>query len=530
MAAIVVKRSSQLIRCIKISSQGGIVLKIIQENRRYILCFFILFCLCWLFPYTGDDWAWGSSIGLERLNKWFDNYNGRYVGNLIVLALTRSNLLKSISMSACLTGILYIFQQLTKANYSFTFGALLLFAAPGSLLGQSVVWTSGFANYAVSAFTALIYILYIYWIFDEREQTKPEKLKQHPLQGLAMIILGLVNTLIVEHVTVYNLFLSIFVVGYVLFKYRRILIQQVCYLIGSVLGTVCMFSNTAYATIASDSDYYRSIALSKMGILRRFFFNYFDVIYEHFYLLNLVLNGAILAVCIWIFYLLSKERKAPKWYFPVMRFSIGINIAYWVYSVISVIGLSSCAKLTGLKYFEGIFTAISGLFLILFIILSAIQYKKLHKILFLIGSILLVVVPLVAVTPVSSRCFFASYVLFILLFLELCSFLPLDNIQPEKIKMAMKIGQIGIVAALLFYFSIFSAIYRTGIQNQAHIQQEIEKGAQTIEILNYPYGSYLHLYIPDEASNLAMRYKLFYGYPDEIYLISVDEYGNVLSE
>ena len=47
--------------------------------------------LCYLFPYTGDDWAWGSKIGIDRLNNWFENYNGRYVGNLIVLAMTRSN-------------------------------------------------------------------------------------------------------------------------------------------------------------------------------------------------------------------------------------------------------------------------------------------------------------------------------------------------------------------------------------------------------------------------------------------------------
>ena len=54
------------------------------------LLFFVLCALCFLYPYTGDDWAWGSSIGIERLNTWFDNYSGRYFGNLIVLALTRS--------------------------------------------------------------------------------------------------------------------------------------------------------------------------------------------------------------------------------------------------------------------------------------------------------------------------------------------------------------------------------------------------------------------------------------------------------
>jgi len=63
-----------------------------KENNkiwlRYIICFGLIAILCYLFPYTGDDWAWGSKIGIDRLNNWFENYNGRYVGNLIVLAMT----------------------------------------------------------------------------------------------------------------------------------------------------------------------------------------------------------------------------------------------------------------------------------------------------------------------------------------------------------------------------------------------------------------------------------------------------------
>lgn len=59
----------------------------------YLSIFILLFLLCLLFPYSGDDWAWGSQIGLNRLSNWFENYSGRYFGNLIVIALTRSNLL-----------------------------------------------------------------------------------------------------------------------------------------------------------------------------------------------------------------------------------------------------------------------------------------------------------------------------------------------------------------------------------------------------------------------------------------------------
>ena len=41
-----------------------------KENNkiwlRYIICFGLIAILCYLFTYTGDDWAWGSKIGLDR--------------------------------------------------------------------------------------------------------------------------------------------------------------------------------------------------------------------------------------------------------------------------------------------------------------------------------------------------------------------------------------------------------------------------------------------------------------------------------
>lgn len=81
---------------------------------RYGICFLLIALLCWMFPYTGDDWTWGSQIGIDRLNVWFYAYNGRYVGNLVVLALTRSNILKMLVMAVCLTGIIYLVEHISK--------------------------------------------------------------------------------------------------------------------------------------------------------------------------------------------------------------------------------------------------------------------------------------------------------------------------------------------------------------------------------------------------------------------------------
>lgn len=95
----------------------------------YGAVFVILFFLCMLFPYTGDDWNWGSQIGLDKLAEWFDNYSGRYFGNLIVIALTRSNMLKSFTMSFCLTGIIVLLNKLTgrQKNGIFIISSVLLF-------------------------------------------------------------------------------------------------------------------------------------------------------------------------------------------------------------------------------------------------------------------------------------------------------------------------------------------------------------------------------------------------------------------
>ena len=37
------------------------------KKWQWVLLFFVLCALCFLYPYTGDDWAWGSSIGIRKI-------------------------------------------------------------------------------------------------------------------------------------------------------------------------------------------------------------------------------------------------------------------------------------------------------------------------------------------------------------------------------------------------------------------------------------------------------------------------------
>ena len=162
-----------------------------KQNLFYAVMFVVLFFLCWLFPYSGDDWAWGSQIGLDRLDTWFDNYSGRYFGNLIVLALTRSNFLKTVVMSLCIGGIIILVNEITnRQKCGLGLIALILVFMPVMLLRQAVVWTAGFSNYTTSIFLSLIYIYYVKDIYYK----KP---KNQILPIIPLLLLGCANALIV---------------------------------------------------------------------------------------------------------------------------------------------------------------------------------------------------------------------------------------------------------------------------------------------------------------------------------------------
>ena len=68
-------------------------------KKVYLLMLIILWsCIYLNVPIGHDDWTWGSYIGMERLTTLFDNYNGRYLGGILTVILTRSFLLRLIIM------------------------------------------------------------------------------------------------------------------------------------------------------------------------------------------------------------------------------------------------------------------------------------------------------------------------------------------------------------------------------------------------------------------------------------------------
>ena len=489
----------------------------IVKPIRYGLCFLSIAALCWLFPYTGDDWAWGSQIGIDRLKVWFANYNGRYVGNLIEMAMTRSNLTKTLVMAFCLTGIIYLIEHIFKQKWAFYISCLVLVLMPKPLLRQAVVWSAGYSNYVVSLFLTLIFIAYLYPIFQKE---MPRRKLWH---SLPLLLLGFFSALIVEHLTIYNVVLAVGTIIYTLAAHRKILVPHASYFLGSAAGAAYMFSNGAYHSIANNQDEYRQMAQG--GILGQSLENYVQVMARHLCVNNVWTNLAILIVCMLLY-----RKCTSLWKTKAERFlaksCLAILALFNTWALSSSFGIGDDLKIGPLLYMEAVLVLVYLLAVIIFSILVGIRKECLWKLLFWNAGILCVAAPLLVVNPIGERCFFATYILFALLLLELiCQLEMKEATRFLEGKLFRYLSIASCIAGLAFYLNVFFAISQTDQARLAHIREQAAAGEASAEIIHLPYESYLWTATP-VCEPWFQRYKLFYGLPEDIKLKPVSKYSD----
>jgi len=468
-----------------------------RKSIIYGAIFVVLFFICFLFPYSGDDWAWGSKIGIERLNTWFDNYSGRYFGNLIVLALTRSSFLKALAMSCCLGGIIVILNEITqRQKCALCFIVLALAYMPVTLLRQSVVWTSGFSNYTTSIFFTLIYIYYVRKIYTE----KPEN---SYIISVIMVILGFLNTLIVEHLTIYNIVLGIYVIVFTLIKYRKVYIQHIAYLLGCILGTIMMFSNSVYSSVAKGKDEYRTITSDK-GIISRAYDSFIHVIVKEGFLNNFILLGCLIVVCLIVWFEV-KEKISGK--ARVAGYiSMFINISYLALCFMEKLN-TYWLRGEALLVLEAATTILYVLALIAFVFILPYEMIKKVELLFVLLSALFMMAPLFVVTPIGSRCFFASYIMFI--YFVILLFSNIEEVHKKQFANLNRTLCVISIIGTMYLFYIYGSIAYNDYQR---IQKAIADGKtkKSITIEELPYKDYVWASDAEEEP-WSTRFKLYYG-------------------
>lgn len=471
----------------------------------YAVIFIAVMLLSFLFPYTGDDWAWGSSIGIERLNNWFDNYSGRYLGNIIVLAITRSRLLRAFLSAFCLTGIVVIINSLTshQKNGAFIILCALLFA-PVTLLRQAVVWASGFANYTVSVFLTLLYILYLNNVSGIYSLKKP---KSSAAGSLFLIVLGFASALVVEHITVYNVILAVYAVIFTFVKFKKVCADHIAYLVGTVAGCALMFSNSVYSSIANGNDAYRNI--DDENIISHALNAFAQKISVEGFFYNTVLNVLLACVCFAVkFSLKNKLSGRAK---IINTVSLVIITAY---SAVSLVGaIASFDLIENFYIIISVFTAIYIVSFIAFICSLPLEPSEKTRTLFIILSVGVMLAPLLAVEPVGSRCFFASYVMMVYLAMQLYA-LTCGSVKRRLERLsgaAIIISAAGI--AILTY--IYGTIYVYDAQRADKVIEAAQSGEEIVEVERLPYSQYTW-YSDIKNEYWANRYKKFYGIDSSI--------------
>ena len=244
------------------------------------LCSLIIFVfLAILFPLSGDDWTWAGMCGDNYISaELYKGMNGRYFGNLLVILLTRVNFIRCIVVALTLFfTCFFIFKLSSKQTclyYILLF--LLFFLMPQSIFVQAVVWCAGFCNYATSALFSLIIIVMFKNVLDDSE---PKYSKITPYLAFFITIIG---SLFMENMTIFNVMLALLIIIYTKIKHKKVYSAQIWLLIGSICGSIIMFTNGAYISILTGKDSYRGISLSS---------SFFSTILDNLYQMSQILFG-----------------------------------------------------------------------------------------------------------------------------------------------------------------------------------------------------------------------------------------------
>lgn len=487
--------------------------------RKTVVFFTVLFLafavLKFLIPYSGDDWAWGSYEGIERLKDFFDGYNGRYLGNILVILLTRSKVLNVLVVAASMVGLCLIPCIISGSlKYStLILSTLLFFLMPKDIFTQSVAWTAGYANYVPPIMIVAVYFILIKNIFED------EALAYRAYLPAVTFLLGISSALFMEHVTLYSVAISFVIIAFVGIKFKKVYFTHIAYSIGSVVGCMVMFFNSAYRKIAESGDTYRSTALNDESA---------DTVMEHinsivntFFLKNLPIFVLLSIMCLILTVVYIKgNKKCGRVYASYA--SVTVNILCLAFLLVKngyqpwYVFLSSSNRQEITIYF---FAAVAFMYCVsvLTTVLLCVKDKnaKFRMLLSLI-SVPLLIAPLTFVNPIGPRCFFPP------LFMLMIFCTDLFNYTQEHINVSISLrrcinASLSVACATVFVFllSIYSSIYTYDIKREEYLQKQIDSGATVVKMCRLPYGAFVWTGNP-ENSLWAKRYKAFHGIDSEI--------------
>lgn len=312
----------------------------IKKNKTLYLTVTIMFLL-YLYissqiPYMLDDWNWGIDAGITSF--FTCDQNSRFAGNLVILAITRSAIFKTLLMAVVDTAIPVLmvrlcgFDGIADFIKKYLICNILIFLMPVSIWSQTYGWASGFANFVTSALVLLIHIAIVKSLISNSAESGKRSVSVKKMA--ALLFFAFAGQLFIENLSVYFAVLYLCVFGYLLVKNKRPNLYVISALVGIVAGTILMFSSNIYDSLISSGtayDGYREVAVDTSNgligmigsILHTFGYGCVQPI-----TLNQKLPSVLLLV-LSIVLLIGKRRKLPILLAAANLATLAVYIVVW---------------------------------------------------------------------------------------------------------------------------------------------------------------------------------------------------------
>lgn len=473
---------------------------------KYLAMFIAFSVLFLVIPYCDDDLRWGGAPGMERLANWFDGYGGRYLGYLIIILLTKVYAAKVVLQAAVMTFLIYMLDQISYEKQTEYISAIFLLFMPLWMFSDTIGWTSGFANYITSVAFSSVYVRYVFRRLDGDETAGGL------LKTLGFMVLGLANALIVEHFTIYNFCLAVFMILYTFFKEKKVRLTELFYLVGVAAGIGLMFSNSTYRHVASGDDFYRGVDTSNLAM---------TIVNRMGRILNicyLELPLIVISITVIIF-LIWKERRQTLEGFAGTMADIGTAIICFGNPVILLADMTR-------EYDHAAknLVSLALLVVVLFAIVVTVGIFSYHAGRFwqCMGTIISIVIPaapFLLVSPMTYRCFTGSYIFWIVLLYQLLVLIPDTRDKVLGNKHLQAYLRVITFAAIFFYVCIYGSIFRQDYMRREYIRSEAEKGASSVTIRHLTNENFVHDITLDNVDIQWDGYKDFYGIRSDIKII-----------
>jgi len=272
---------------------------------------FIIFGLIGLWmPLLGDDLHWGTYFGSNYFPQGiFLKYDGRYLGDLLVITMTKVRPIAFLAYGTFMTTIVYLIQKIREqikmpksiGLVSASLATALILLTPKVIFKQILGWHAGFANYVPSLVFPLFMLYLVLKNYDNKD------VHYYRTSTILIFFAAIAAQFFAEHITILNVFNSI-LVWLFLRKHFGNHFKKILnlILIGNFIGAFLMFINGAYLKILFGTDSYRSV---KGSATADTMFNYMRTQFSMKHLLLLGVATLIFTVAVILYTLKIKNTK-----------------------------------------------------------------------------------------------------------------------------------------------------------------------------------------------------------------------------